>query len=315
MLKLTSNLYITLIVGIILGLALFLSGIKIMSNTFKNFISNNLKSKINKFTSSKFIGVIVGIVVTALLHSSSATTIIVVSLVHSNILNIYNAVPIIMGANIGTTFTSQLVAFKTSISPVIPLLILIPIFIILRKSRYRSIIKLLISLALIFLGLDIISNAVLPLKSSKAFFNLITILSNNKVLSIFAGILITAIIQSSTTGIAILQVMSASNIISVKTAIPIILGQNVGTCVDTVVGSLATNREGKQVAFIHVIFNLVGAIIFFFLIDFLYDIVVYLTPDNPSRQIANAHTLFNIFSTLILLPFSSLLVNISKKII
>ena len=299
----------------VLGLLLFLLGIKFMSSNFKGLVSNKFKYKIDKFTSNKILSVFSGIIITSILHSSSATTLIVVGLVHSNMLSLYNAVPIIMGANIGTTITSQLVAFNFNIPIEIILFVGVFLFIIFRKTKFNIISKLIISVSLIFLGLDMISSAITPLKGSETFFNFIAFISKNKLLSFTGGILLTAIIQSSTTGIAILQVMASSSIVSVKSAIPIILGQNVGTCLDTVIGSLATNKSGKQAALVQVLFNLSGALTFIFLTNYIYDAVTYLSPDNISRQIANAHTLFNVLSTILLLPFSNVIADISKKII
>lgn len=304
-----------ILLGSLLGLSVFLIGIRIMSKAFEGVVTSRLKAKINKLTSRKTSGVLIGATMTGLIQSSSATTIIIISLVHSNLLNIYNAAPIIMGANIGTTLTAQLIAFKFENLPLYLFaagLILFPIF---RKSHYKVLPKLLFSLSLIYGGMDIISFSISPIKSSKEFFNLVTYLSGNNILAILAGIFTTAILQSSSTGIAILQIMASSEIISVKTAIPIMLGQNIGTCVDTLIGSISTNRIGKQAAFIHILFNIIGVFVFYFLIDGLYDLVLVLSPLNPSRQIANAHTLFNTLTTFLLLPFSSILVNMSKKIV
>lgn len=309
------NIYFISLLGISGGLTLFLSGIRLMSKSFEKIISYKIKYKINKITSSKIGGVFIGIMVTALLHSSSATTIIVISLVHGNLLSIYNAVPIIMGANIGTTFTAQLVAFKVQNISVYLFIIGLLLMIVLRRKKHHIIWKTILSLALIFAGMDVITYSISRIKSTKFFFELIKYLSHSKGMSILAGFMLTAIIQSSTTGITILQVMTASNIIGINSAIPIILGQNIGTCVDTVVGSFATNRVGKQAALVHVLFNIFGVLTFYFFIDHFAALVVNLSPGNPARQIANAHTIFNIVTTIILLPFSSVLLKISKKII
>lgn len=310
-----NKIYIITILNIICGLALFLTGIKLMSAAFEKVLSYKLKIMINKFTSNKINGVIIGIIMTSLLHSSSAATIIVISLVHGNLLNIYNAVPIIMGSNIGTTLTAQLVAFKVDNIYIYLFLVNIILFPLLWKSKYRSILKVLFGLSLIFAGMEVISYSMSHIKSNKVFFDLIRYLSKSKFMSLFAGFILTAVIQSSTTGITIVQIMASSQIISLSAAIPIVLGQNIGTCVDTVIGSLATNRAGKQVALVHVLFNVLGVIIFYFFTDFLYSFVIRISPANPSRQIANVHSFFNIVTTIILLPFSSVILNLSQKII
>lgn len=307
--------YIMILLSILGGLLLFLLGIKIISTSFEKIVSKKLKIKLYKLTNNKIIGVLLGVITTGLLQSSSATTLLVISLVHSNLISIYNAAPIIMGANIGTTITAQIVAFKIenySIHLLIFGIILLPF---LKRKSTVILPKLLIGISLIFLGMNIISNGIALTNSTKKLSLLIENIGANDVLGILAGFLITAIIHSSSTGIAILQIMASSNIISVRTSIPIILGQNIGTCIDALIGSLATNRTGKQAAFVHIIFNISGVIIFYFFINYLYNFISLVSPDNPSRQIANAHTLFNVITTLLLLPFSSILVNISKKII
>lgn len=310
-----TNIYFISLLGIIGGLALFLSGIRLMSKSFERVLSYRIKYKINKITSSKLGGVFIGIFLTAFLHSSSATTIIVISLVHGNLLSVYNAVPIIMGANIGTTFTAQLLAFKMQNLSIYLFIISLLLMTILRRKNYHIIWKTMLSLALIFAGMDVITYSISQIKSTKFFFDLIKHLSYSKGMSILAGFILTAVIQSSTTGITILQVMTASNIISIKSSIPIILGQNIGTCVDTVIGSFATNRIGKQAALVHVLFNLFGVFIFYFFTDSFCKFVVNLSPDNPARQIANAHTIFNVVTTIVLLPFSSVLLNVAQRII
>ncbi|WP_425449741.1 Na/Pi cotransporter family protein [Dethiothermospora halolimnae] len=307
--------YILHIIYIFVGLGVFLSGIKLMSSSFESIVNTKIKYKINKFTSSKFLGIVVGTVLTGLLQSSSATTLIVITLVHSGILNIYNAVPIIMGANIGTTLTGQLIAFNFTSNTHLFIAIGLISYCILRKTRYRIISKVLISLSLIFLGIDVIKIAVSSFQATTRFTFLIHMVGNNNFLAIFLGFIITAIIQSSSTGIAMLQILASSNLIDVHTSLYILLGQNIGTCVTILLGSIATNRIGKQTAIIHIMFNIFGVLIFYFLIDQLYYLVIQLSPDFPSRQIANAHTIFNISNTIILLPFSNLLVKISRKII
>lgn len=309
------NIYFVSFLGIISGLTLFLSGIRQMSKSFKGIISHKIRHKIDKLTSNKLGGVFIGIIITALLHSSSAATIIVISLVHGNLLSIYNAVPIIMGANIGTTFTAQLLAFEIKNLSIYLFIIGIFLMIVLRNKKHHIIWKTILGLALIFAGMDVITYSISRIKSTKFFFSLIKYLSKSKGMSVLAGFILTAVIQSSTTGITILQVMTASNIIGINSAILIILGQNIGTCVDTVIGSLATNKIGKQAALVHILFNLFGVIIFYFIIDYFCAFIVYLSPDNPARQIANAHTIFNVVTTIILLPFSSVLLYFSQKII
>lgn len=309
------NRYTILILYCLSGLSIFILGIKLMASTFENIVSIKLRKNINRITSSKLLSVIIGVIMTGLIQSSSATTLIIISLVHSNLLNIYNAVPIIMGANIGTTFTSQLVAYQ--VEDMTPYLLFsgILLWVSLRNNKLSFLGKILFGLGLIFAGIDLISYSVALLNVSNVFTKIIYHINNNHIHGIFIGFLITAVIQSSSTGVTMLQIMASNKIIPVHTTIPIILGQNIGTCIDTLVGSLATNKIGKQTAVIHLLFNILGVTLFYFFINQLYHLVCYLTPDDPAKQIANAHTIFNVVTTIVLLPFSSFLVNIAKKII
>lgn len=301
--------------GVLSGLLIFLIGMKTISNTFENIISVKAKLTLHKLTSKKSVGLLLGLLSTALLQSSSATTLIVVSLVHGNLISLYNAVPIIMGANIGTTITAQIIALNfENITPYI-LIISIACFIFFKKARNKIILNSFLGLILILLGIEVIATSISLLKTINFFTILISKLSNQKLLSVLVGLLTTAILQSSSTAIAILQVMIRNNLIPVITAIPIILGQNIGTCTNTLIGSLTTNTVGRQAAIIHFIFNILGVSIFYFFTDKLLYVSLILSPNNPVRQLANAHSIFNILCTLILLPFSSILVKIAKKIV
>ncbi|WP_034430174.1 Na/Pi cotransporter family protein [Caldisalinibacter kiritimatiensis] len=296
------------------GISLFLIGVYIMSSSFKNIASNKLRQHINKITSNRAFAVIIGIIITSLLQSSSATTIIIISLVHGKLINIYNAAPIIMGANIGTTITGQLISYKND--SMVPYLLIIGFLLFISPRKTSKVLgKVLMGLGLIFCGIEILSYSMSPLKSVDTFLLLINKINKNKLLGVLTGVVTTSIIQSSSTGVAILQLMASKAILPVPTAINIMLGQNIGTCTTTLVGSLATNRIGKQTAIIHLIFNLLGVVIFFYFTDYLFYIVYKLSPADAAKQIANAHTIFNTVTTIILLPFSSLIVKISKFIV
>ncbi len=302
------------ILGILFGLLLFLLGIKIMSNTFENIVSIKIRSRLNKLSSRKLLGVALGIIMTGLLQSSSATTIIIISLVHGSLIDLNNAVPIIMGANIGTTLTAQIIAFRINMTTQY-FIIIVLVLIIMLKKKYKSFSNVLLGLTLIFSGLEVISVIMSSLKTISILPYLIAKLSDNKKIAFLLGILITSIIQSSSTGIAMLQIMASTKMIPVINAIPIMLGQNIGTCVNTIIGSLATNKAGKQAAIIHLFFNIIGTAIFYLIIEKFYAFIIFISPNNPARQLANAHTIFNTTSTIILLPFSSHLAKFSKKII
>ncbi len=300
---------------IIFGIALFILGIKVMSSSFKKDLTFKIKSRINNLSSNKLAGVLIGIIMTGLLQSSSAVTLIIVSLVHGRVIKLYNSVPIIMGANIGTTITAQLTAFGLGSSPLNLSFIILVLFLLFRKNKNHFIPNILLGFLLMLLGLSTISIFINKLEAVGLLRILTIKLSNNPVLGMLSGIIITSIIQSSSTGIAMLQILSSSNVITVSNCIPILLGQNIGTCVNTIIGSFATNKSGKRVAVIHTLFNIFGVIMFIFLIKPLYYFVLQLAPYSPARQIAYAHTIFNILTTIILLPLSSALMKISKKII
>lgn len=301
--------------AILIGLGLFLMGIKIMSSSFKKDFTATVKAKINNVTSNKFMGIIIGVIMTGLLQSSSATTLIVVSLVHGNVITLNHAVPIIMGANIGTTITAQLIAYGLGSSALNIALLTLLMFLFFRKSNHNFLTSLLLGFSLMLLGLNTISIFVNRLEAIELIKHLVIKLADNQMLGVFLGILITSIIQSSSTGIAILQIFASSNVISVWSCLPIMFGQNIGTCTNTIIGSLATNNSGRRVAIIHALFNIIGVVMFLFLTRPLHYFVLQLAPNNAARQIAHAHTIFNIITTLTLIPLSHILVKISKKII
>lgn len=297
------------------GIILFFFGMKLMTYSFKNIVSRTIKNKLDKITKNKFAAIMIGLISTAILQSSSATTLIVISLVHSNLLSVYNAIPIIMGANIGTTVTGQLLSFNVKKYTLFLYLLSFIFIIFLRKSRFKIIPKILLSLGLIFTGFEVMTSSILNMKNISFFSNIIMKIGEKKLIGVFSGIFITAIIQSSSMGIGILQTLATNNIISINTAVPILLGENIGTCLSSLLGCIVTNKSGKQAAMVHILFNIIGVVLFYFLTDMLAHIVFIISPKNPARQIANAHTIFNVLTTLFLLPFSNLIANLSKKII
>ncbi|MTI65130.1 MAG: Na/Pi cotransporter family protein [Firmicutes bacterium] len=303
-----------LILHLLVGIFLFILGIKILSSYFKKIATKRFKNIICNLTQKKIIGVFIGIFITALIQSSSATTVIVISLVHSGLLSLYSSVAIIMGANIGTTVTGQLIAFEVSNQIKYLLLICFILLPFYKNKIFKSIIIIFFSLSLIFLGINSMSSGITNL-NGLAISNVINYLSNNFFLSISFGMFSVFIIHSSSTALALLQIMTSTNMIKVTASIPIILGFNLGTCIDAILGSLATNKLGKQAAFIHLIYNFLGIILILPFIDIFYRFIRELSPGNYARQIANFHSLFNIFATILILPFSNFLVKLSKFII
>ena len=298
------------------GLALFLYGMQMMSNGLEAAAGNKMKQILEKLTANRFLGVLVGAGITAVIQSSSATTVMVVGLVNSGMMTLQQAVWIIMGANIGTTITGQLIALDVgAIAPLLAFLgVALVVFIKKQKVHHYGLI--LAGLGILFVGMDMMSAAMMPLRESEAFISLMTKFSN-PFLGILAGAVFTAIIQSSSASVGILQALASSGLIGLGNAVYVLFGQNIGTCITAILASIGTNRNAKRTTIIHLMFNIIGTIIFttVCILTPLTDLIESLTPDNVAAQIANMHTLFNIVTTLLLLPFGTYLAKLARKIL
>ncbi len=298
------------------GLALFLYGMQMMSNGLEAAARNKMKQILEKLTANRFLGVLVGAGITAVIQSSSATTVMVVGFVNSGMMTLQQAVWIIMGANIGTTITGQLIALDVgAIAPLLAFLgVALVVFIKKQKVHHYGLI--LAGLGILFVGMDMMSAAMMPLRESEAFISLMTKFSN-PFLGILAGAVFTAIIQSSSASVGILQALASSGLIGLGNAVYVLFGQNIGTCITAILASIGTNRNAKRTTIIHLMFNIIGTIIFttVCILTPLTDLIESLTPDNVAAQIANMHTLFNIVTTLLLLPFGTYLAKLARKIL
>ena len=298
------------------GLALFLYGMQMMSNGLEAAAGNKMKQILEKLTANRFLGVLVGAGITAVIQSSSATTVMVVGFVNSGMMTLQQAVWIIMGANIGTTITGQLIALDVgAIAPLLSFLgVALVVFIKKQKVHHYGLI--LAGLGILFVGMDMMSAAMMPLRESEAFISLMTKFSN-PFLGILAGAVFTAIIQSSSASVGILQALASSGLIGLGNAVYVLFGQNIGTCITAILASIGTNRNAKRTTIIHLMFNIIGTIIFttVCILTPLTDLIESLTPDNVAAQIANMHTLFNIVTTLLLLPFGTYLAKLARKIL
>lgn len=298
------------------GLALFLYGMKIMGEGLELAAGNKLKSILEKMTSNTFMAMLVGLVTTAIIQSSSATTVMLVGFVNSGMMSLYQAVGVIMGANIGTTVTGQLIAFD--IAAVAPVITFIGMIIIMFSKKKQKIYigQVIIGLGILFMGMNSMSTAMEPLSKMESFQNLMTKFSN-PFLGMLAGLVVTCIIQSSSASVGILQALAMQGGIGIGSAIYVVFGQNIGTCITSVIASIGTNKNAKRTAFCHVFFNIIGTILFLILIQFIpfVDWLTALSPGNVSRQIANAHTIFNIVTVIFMLPFAKHLANLSKRVI
>ena len=296
------------LMGLLGGLALFLYGMQMMSSGLEAAAGNKMKQILEKLTANRFLGVLVGAVITAVIQSSSATTVMVVGFVNSGMMTLNQAVWIIMGANIGTTITGQLIALD--IGAIAPLIAFagVAMVVFTKKEKLQYIGSIFAGLGVLFIGMDMMSAAMKPLANSEEFVSLLTKFEN-PVLGILAGLVFTAIIQSSSASVGILQALAGSGVIGLSSAAFVLFGQNIGTCVTALLASIGTSRNAKRTTVIHISFNIIGTILFttLCLVTPLIVFVEGWTPDNPSAQIANLHTIFNIVTTLVLLPVGTLL--------
>ena len=303
------------------GLALFLYGMHIMGEGLSKASGGRLESFLEKLTSNRIKAVLVGAGVTALIQSSSATTVMVVGFVNSGIMKLGQAVGIIMGANIGTTATSWLLSLASiegssffvqflkpaNFSPI--LAVIGVIFIMFCKSeKKKDVALILIGFAILMTGMDTMSAAVAPLKEVPEFTNMLTMFSN-PILGMLAGAVLTAIIQSSSASVGILQALCATGAIGFSTALPIIMGQNIGTCVTAMISSVGGSKNARRTALVHLYFNLIGTIIFMIGFYALNGLVhfAFMEQSIDAAGIATIHTIFNVVATIILLPFGSVL--------
>lgn len=308
--------YLAIIAGLLGGLALFLIGMQMMSSGLEAAAGNKMKKILEKLTSNRFLGVIVGAAITAVIQSSSATTVMVVGFVNSRLMTLNQAVWVIMGANIGTTITGQLIALDVGeIAPFIAFLG-VAMIVFLKRDSIHHYGQILAGLGILFLGMEMMSSAMMPLRESEAFVNLMTRFSN-PLLGILVGMVFTAIIQSSSASVGILQALAMSGVIGLPSAVYVLFGQNIGTCITAVLASIGTSRNAKRTTIVHLMFNIIGTTIFTLICMFtpLTGWVESWTPDNVAAQIANMHTLFNVATTLLLLPFGNQLAKLVIKIL
>lgn len=299
------------------GLALFLYGMQMMSAGLEAAAGNKMKSILEKLTSNRIKGVLVGAGITAVIQSSSATTVMVVGFVNSGLMTLKQAVWIIMGANIGTTITGQLIALD--IGAIAPLFAILGVgaMMFVKNEQVHHISSILAGLGILFMGMDMMGAAMEPLQESEAFLSLMTEFSN-PFLGILVGTVFTAIIQSSSASVGILQALAATGMIPLSSAVYVLFGQNIGTCITAVLASIGMKVNAKRTTIIHLMFNIIGTTIFTTLcitVPAYVDWVESLTPGDPVAQIANAHTIFNIVTTLILLPFGSYMAKAAERIL
>ncbi len=313
--------------GLFGGLALFLFGMNMMSEGLQKAAGEKMKKILAILTKNPVMGVFAGALVTAVLQSSSATTVMVIGFVSAGLMSLPQAISVILGANIGTTMTAQLMAFK--ISDYIWPIVFIGFFIqfLAKKEQIKNIGQTIFAFGLLFVGIETMGDVMKPLASSPVFTNMIAQVAHIPVLGVCVGALMTLVVQSSSATIAVLQNFASqagpdgvSSVIGLAGAIPILFGDNIGTTITAILASIGQSKSAKRTAIAHSIFNISGSFVFIWFIPWFAKFVEWISPkgaelDIISRQIANAHTTFNIVCTLLWLPFISVLVKIVKIII
>ncbi len=305
------------------GLGMFLYGMNIMADGLQKGAGNKMKQLMGFLTNNRIVGVLVGALVTAIIQSSSATTVMVVGFVNAGIINLTQAVGVIMGANIGTTVTGWLVSMNewgAFLKPdfFAPVLIAIGAFILMfaKRSGKRTVGEILVGFGVLFVGLSFMSGAISPYSDSPIFATAFKVLGGNPFLGILTGAVVTAIIQSSSASVGILQTLALNGMVTWNSAVYITLGQNIGTCVTALLSSAGANKTAKRAAVIHLLFNTIGAVIFGVAMFIIFHInPTFAASSIDSVQISIFHTLFNITNTLILFPFANKLVQLSGLII
>ncbi|MFH0913588.1 MAG: Na/Pi cotransporter family protein [Candidatus Omnitrophota bacterium] len=303
-----------LIFGVLGGLGLFIYGLWEMSEGLHKVSGERMRRILHNFTGNPIKGVLVGAGITSLIQSSSATTVMVVGFVNAGLMTLVQALGVIFGANIGTTITGQLIAFKLTdyALPIIGVGMLI--ILLAKKKSHKYIGEFMMGFGILFLGLGILTSVVKPLGKLPWFNNIFISFSRNPVLGVLAGAAVTAIVQSSSVTTGMVLGLAMANLIDLGAALPLILGCNIGTCVTALIASLGTSISAKRASLAHIMFNVSGVVIFLPFIGLFGKLISHTSGELP-RQIANAHTLFNVINTAIFLPFTGIYARFLTKII
>ncbi len=307
-----------LITGVLGGLGLFLFGMNMMSDGMKKAAGNKMRNILSSLTKNRVIALTVGALVTMIIQSSSATTVMLVSFVQAELMTFAQSLGVILGADIGTTITAQLIAFKFTDYALLMIAVGFVLKVFVKKEAYKNLGEAILGFGILFFGMHIMSKAMYPLRSYDGFINLLLELEN-PLLGVLIGALFTGLIQSSSAFTGIVIVLASQGLLSLEAGIPLIFGSNIGTCITAALASINTSRDAKRVAIAHVIFKISGVLIFIFWIPTFADFVRSISPVADAslteiaarsavvpRQIANSHTIFNVGFGLIFLPFTTL---------
>ncbi len=303
-------------ISLIGGLGMFLYGMNVMGDGLQKAAGEKLKKIIEMLTTNRIMGVLVGTLVTAIIQSSSATTVMTIGFVNAGIMSLQQAVGVIMGANIGTTVTAQLVSFNIEKYAPIAIGIGMVFWFFTKKKNIKNISEILIGFGILFVGMNFMKEAAAPVSEMSQVHDAMLYLSKNPVLGILAGFLITGTIQSSSASIGILIVLASQGLLPITAALPVLYGDNIGTCVTSLLSTIGASRNARRAAIMHLCFNVIGTLLFIIVLSKpIVALVTSIDPTNVPRQIANAHTLFNVVNVIVLLPFSAYLVKLATKLV
>ena len=315
--------YANIIIPFAGGLGMFIYGMQIMAHGLEHAAGSKMKSLLEALTKNKFLGVLLGALITAVIQSSSATTVMVVGFVNAGIMNLTQAMGVIMGANVGTTITGWIVSagewgefLKPSTLAPIAIMLGVIVMLVGKRRTTKDLASIVIGFGLLFVGISTMSDAVEPLQTSETFRNLFASLGGNPLLGILVGAVVTAIIQSSSASVGILQSLAAAGLVPFNAAIYIIMGQNIGTCVTAILSGIGAKKNAKTASLMHLLFNIIGTVIF------SIAAIAFFAIQKPSwgyanitqTQISTVHTAFNIATTVLLFPASGLIIRLAKLI-
>ncbi|MFC1856179.1 Na/Pi cotransporter family protein [Thermodesulfobacteriota bacterium] len=312
-----------LIFGLLGGLGMFLFGMKIMSEGLQKIAGNRIRSILEALTNNRIMGLFVGLFVTAIIQSSSATTVMVVGFVNAGLMTLIQSIGVILGANIGTTVTAQMIAFKVHhyALPLLGIGVFIKLFSKRKRHAYYG--EVLLGFGLLFYGLVVMKGGFAPLKTHPEFINFFTVFGENPVLAVLVGAALTVVVQSSSATIGITMTLAASGLLSFTGAVALILGENIGTTITANLASIGTNTNAKRTARAHMLFNLFGALYMLLILPYFIQFIDYITANDPDflnaagekpfigRHIANAHSLFNLFNVIVFLPLTGVLAKLA----
>lgn len=296
------------------GLALFLYGMALISGGLQKAAGDKTKRILERMTDRPIKGVLTGALITAIIQSSSVTTVLLVSMTNAGLMSLRQAIGVVFGANIGTTVTAQIVAFHIGLYALPMIALGFPINFLSGEPLQKYFGQVLLGLGFIFLGMTFMGWGVKPLQSLSSFMSLVRLFGDEPLWGVASGAIFTAVIQSSSATVALIIAMAMEGVIDLRAAIPFVLGANIGTCATALIASIGTSKDAKRVAIIHLLFNVIGTAIMLPLLGHFARLAALTASDLP-RQIANAHTLFNVLTTALLLPFAPALISISKRAI